>query len=489
MAEKLFVEQIHNYVGGKWVPSSGTGYVKLHNPATGDLLGSCPAGTAADVDAAVAAAKKAFTSWRNTPVPVRTRFLFELRNLMEQNHRRLAEICTMEHGKTLAESLNSVRRGIDMVETAIGMPTMMMGDALEDISTGIDCIEQRQPMGVFAAIAPYNFPAMVPLWFLPFCIASGNTMVVKPSEQVPFSQHFIAGLIDKLRLPPGVVNYVNGAKDVVTRILEHPDIVGVSFVGSSKIAQIVYDGAAKTGKRCQALGGAKNFIAVASDCDWSKSVPNIVDSCYGCAGQRCLAGATLIAIGDAYEPLVAKLKEEIGRIKMGNGLDEDVTMGPVISAAHKAKINALIDLGIKEGATLAVDGRNVPAPAGLEKGHWVAPTLFVDVNPTMTIAQEEIFGPVMCVLKAKDLDEALAIIDAHPLANAASVYTTNGRTAREFVKRVPAAMVGVNIGVSAPMSFFTFGGSKGSFFGDLKAHGKDSIRFYTNNKTAIYRWH
>jgi malonate-semialdehyde dehydrogenase (acetylating)/methylmalonate-semialdehyde dehydrogenase len=488
MTEKLFVEQLHNYVGGKWVPSAGASYVELHNPATGELLGSCPAGASADVDAAVAAASKAFPGWRNTPVPVRARFLFELRNLLEQHHHRIAEICTMEHGKTLAESLNSVRRGIDMVETAAGMPSLMMGRALEDISSGIDCIEQRQPMGVFAAIAPYNFPAMVPLWFLPFCIATGNTMVVKPSEQVPFSHHFIAGLIDELGLPPGVVNYVNGGRDVVTRILEHPDIKGVSFVGSSKIAQLVYEGAAKTGKRVQALGGAKNFILVASDCDWSKSVPNIVDSCYGCAGQRCLAGATLIALGDAYEPLVTKLTDEIGRLKMGYGLDEGVTLGPVISAAHKQKVLGLIELGLKEGATLAVDGRNATVPEH-PKGHWLGPSLFVDVNPSMTIAQEEIFGPVMCVLRAKDLDEAMTIVDAHPLANAASVYTTNGRTAREFVKRVPAAMVGVNIGVAAPMSFFTFGGSKGSFFGDLKAHGRDAVAFYTNNKTAIYRWH
>jgi malonate-semialdehyde dehydrogenase (acetylating)/methylmalonate-semialdehyde dehydrogenase len=489
MPDKLYVEQLKNYVGGDWIASTGSGYVKLTNPATGELLGSCPVGTAQDVDAAVAAAKKAFPAWRNTPVPVRARYLFDLRNLMEQNLQRIAEICTIEHGKTLAESLNSARRGLDMVETAAGMPSLMMGRALEDISSGIDCIEQRQPLGVFAAIAPYNFPAMVPMWFLPFCIASGNTMVVKPSEQVPFSQHFIAGLIDKLGLPPGVVNFVNGGKEVVTRVLEHPDIQGVSFVGSSKIAQLVYEGASKTGKRVQALGGAKNFIVVASDCDWEKSVPNIVDSCYGCAGQRCLAGSTLIAIGDAYEPLLARIKQEIGRIKIGNGLDEGVTLGPVISAAHRQKVLGYIELGLKEGATLAVDGRNVAVPPGCEKGHFVGASLFVDVNPTMTIAQEEIFGPVMCLLHAKDFAEAMQIVDAHPLANAASIYTTNGRTAREFVKRVPAAMVGVNIGVAAPMSFFTFGGSRGSFFGDLKAHGRDSVAFYTNNKTAIYRWH
>jgi malonate-semialdehyde dehydrogenase (acetylating)/methylmalonate-semialdehyde dehydrogenase len=488
MTEKLFVEQIDNYVGGKWVASTGKGYTELTNPATGDALGRCPHGTSEDVDRAVKAAKDAYPKWSETPTPVRARFLFELRNLMEQNFERLAAICTQEHGKTIDESRGSVRRGIDCIEAAAGMPTLMMGNALEQISGGIDCIEQRQPMGVFAAIAPYNFPAMVPLWFLPFCIASGNTMVVKPSEQVPFSQHFIAGLIDKVGLPPGVVNFVNGAKDVVTRLCEHPDIQGVSFVGSSKIAKFVYERCSQTGKRVQALGGAKNFIAVAADCDWEKSIPNIVESCYGCAGQRCLAGSTILAIGDAYEPAVAKITAEIGKLKMGNGLEPGVTLGPVISAAHKERVLGFIELGIQEGAKLAIDGRNATV-AGHPKGHWVGPTLFTEVNPTMTIAQEEIFGPVMCILRAKDLDEAIRMVQSHPLANASSVYTTNGKTAREYVKRVPAAMVGVNIGVAAPMAFFGFGGSKGSFFGDLKAHGQDVVRFYTNNKTAIYRWY
>jgi malonate-semialdehyde dehydrogenase (acetylating)/methylmalonate-semialdehyde dehydrogenase len=484
---EVFVEQIKNYVGGKWVASKGSGYAKLQNPATGKALGSCPHGTAEDVDAAVAAAKKAFPAWSATPTPARARFLFDLRNLLEQNFETLAQIVTQEHGKTLSEARGSVRRGIDMVECGAGMPSLMMGSALEQISDGIDCIEQRQPLGVFGVIAPYNFPAMVPLWFLPFCIASGNTIVVKPSEQVPFSQHFIAGLIDKLGLPPGVVNYVNGAKDVVQRLCNHPDVQGVSFVGSSNVARYVYETASKTGKRVQALGGAKNFIVVANDCNWERSIPNIVESCYGCAGQRCLAGSTLIALGDAYEPLVAKVTAALKGIKVGNGLDPAVDMGPVISAQHKERILALIELGVKEGATLAVDGRGLVVD-GLPNGHWVGPTLFTDVNPTMTIAQEEIFGPVMCILRAKNLDEALAIIDAHPLANATSIFTQNGATAREYVKRVPAAMAGVNIGVAAPMAFFTFGGSKGSFFGDLKAHGADAVRFYTNNKTAIYRW-
>ncbi len=487
MSEKLFVEQVQNYIGGKFVPSQGSEYRQLNNPATGEPVGSCPVGVAADVDAAVAAAKEAYPSWSQTPVPVRARYLFDLRNALEAHFEELASIVTQEHGKTLAESRGSTRRGIDMVEVAAGMPSLMMGNSLEQIASGIDCVEQRQPMGVFAAIAPYNFPAMVPLWFLPFCIASGNTIVVKPSEQTPFCQNRMIEIIDSIGLPPGVVNYVHGAKDVVTRIAEHPDVAGVSFVGSSAVAKKVYAKAGATGKRCQALGGAKNFILVADDCNWEKSVPNIIDSCYGCAGQRCLAGSTLIAIGDAYEPLVAKLKAQIAKIKVGNGLHEGVHMGPVISASHKAKILSLIELGIKEGATLAIDGRDIEVD-GHPNGHWVGPSLFTDVNPTMTIAQEEIFGPVMCILRAKDLDEALAILDSHPLANAASLYTANGGLAREFVKRAPAAMVGINVGVSAPMAFFTFGGSKGSFFGDLKAHGRDSIAFYTNNKTAIYRW-
>ncbi len=487
MSHKVFVEQVHNYVNGAFVPSKGKEHVELHNPATGDKLGSVPVGTSADVDAAVAAAKAAFPAWRDTPVPVRARYMFELRNLMEQRFEELAAIVTQEHGKTLDESRNSVRRGLDMVECAAGAPSLMMGKALEDISRGIDCVEQRQPMGVFAAIAPYNFPAMVPLWFLPFAIACGNTFVVKPSEQVPFSQHRLAEIIDQLGLPKGVVNFVHGGKEVVTRICDHPDIAGVSFVGSSQVARFVYEKAGQTGKRVQALGGAKNFILVASDCDWDRSVANIIDSCYGCSGQRCLAGSTLIAIGDAYEPLVAKLKEHLGRVKLGNGMHEGVTMGPVVSAAHKQKVLGYIELGLKEGATLAIDGRNASVPDH-PNGHWLGPSLFVDANPTMTISQEEIFGPVMVVLKAKDLDEALAIVDSHPLANASSIYTSNGGTAREFSKRVPAAMVGVNIGVSAPMAFFTFGGSKGSFFGDLKAHGRDSIAFYTNNKTTITRW-
>ena len=482
-----FVEKIRNYVGGEWTASTATRYVPITNPATGAKMGSVPDGTAADVDAAVRAARAAFPAWRDVPVSTRARYLIELRNLMERHYDELLSICTQEHGKTLDESKGDVRRGIENVETAIGMPQLMMGTALEQIATGIDCVSYRQPMGVFAIIAPYNFPSMVPLWFLPYAIASGNTVVVKPSEQVPFSQLRLFELIEKIGLPPGVVNTVNGGRDIVNAILEHKDIAGVSFVGSSPVAQHVYNRCGATGKRAQALGGAKNFGAVMDDCDWERSLANIVDSAMGCAGQRCLATSVVIGVGPAYEKLVSGLTEAMKKVKVGYGLDEGVTMGPVISAKHKEKIVSYIDRGVKEGARLVVDGRGFKVDA-YPNGHFVGPTLFADVTPDMVIGKEEIFGPVLCVMRAKTIDDAIAMVNAHPLANASSIYTSNGSHARKWCKEIDASMVGVNIGVAAPMAYFGFGGAKGSFFGDLKAHGKDSVSFYTQNKTSIQRW-
>jgi malonate-semialdehyde dehydrogenase (acetylating)/methylmalonate-semialdehyde dehydrogenase len=487
MHKKYSVDKVRNYVGGKFVESKNPELVDVTNPATGDRLGAVPLGATSDVDAAVAAAKSAFSTWRDVPVAARARHLFELRNLMEQNYDELLSICSQEHGKTLQESKGDVRRGIENVETAIAMPTLMMGQALEQIATGIDCVNVRQPMGVFAVIAPYNFPSMVPLWFLPYCIASGNTMVVKPSEQVPFSQLRLFELIDKMKLPAGVVNSVNGGRDIVNAILEHKDIAGVSFVGSSPVAQHVYNRCGATGKRAQALGGAKNFGAVMDDCDWDRSLANIVDSAMGCAGQRCLATSVVIGIGPAYEKLVSGLTAAMKKVKVGYGLDEGVTMGPVISAKHKEKIVSYIDRGVKEGAKLVLDGRNFKVDA-YPNGHFVGPTLFADVTPQMVIGSEEIFGPVLCVMQAKTIDDAIAMVNAHPLANASSIYTSNGSHARKWCKEIDASMVGVNIGVAAPMAYFGFGGAKGSFFGDLKAHGRDSISFYTQNKTSIQRW-
>jgi malonate-semialdehyde dehydrogenase (acetylating)/methylmalonate-semialdehyde dehydrogenase len=485
--QKLSVDKVRNYINGEWQTSASPEYMPLANPATGAPLGSVPMGAAADVDQAVAAAKAAFPAWRETPTQSRARYLFDLRNLMEQNFEELCSICTQEHGKTLEESKGDVRRGIDNVETAAGMPSLMMGDALEQIATGIDCTMVRQPMGVFAAIAPYNFPSMVPFWFLPYAIATGNTFIVKPSEQVPFSQLRLFELIDKLKLPKGVVNSVNGARDVVNALLEHKDVAGISFVGSSPVAQHVYARAGATGKRVQALGGAKNFTVVMDDCDWERSVANVIDSAFGCAGQRCLATSVVVGVGKAYDKLRDQLVAAAKKVKVGNGLEPGVTMGPVINARHKERVLGYIETGVKEGAELILDGRGVKVDS-CPKGHFIGPTLFAKVSPSMAIACEEIFGPVLCVLEAKTLQDAIAIAKHHPLANAASIYTSNGSHARKFTKEIDASMVGVNIGVAAPMSFFTFGGAKGSFYGDLKAHGRESVLFYTQNKTSIQRW-
>jgi len=484
--KSYFIEKARNYIDGAW-QASATEHITVTNPATGDVLGTVPKGSAADVDLAVAAAKAAFPGWRDTPPAARARYLFALRNVMVENYDELLSICTQEHGKTLEESKGDVWRGIENVETGAGIPSMLMGDAFEQVAGGIDCVAVRQPMGVFAAIAPYNFPSMVPLWFLPYCIATGNTMVVKPSEQVPFSQVRLFELIDKIGLPKGVVNTVNGGRDVVNGILDHKDIVGVSFVGSSPVAEHVYKRCGETKKRVQALGGAKNFTVMMDDCVWDKSVANVIDSAFGCAGQRCLATSVVVGVGSAHGKLRELLPEACKKVKVGYGMDAGVTMGPVISAAHKERVLAYIERGLKEGAELLVDGRNCKVD-GYPKGHFIGPTVFAKVSPSMAIAREEIFGPVLCLIEAPTLDAAIRMAKDHPYANAASIYTQNGTSARTFARDIDASMVGVNIGVAAPMSFFTFGGNKGSFFGDLKAHGSDSIRFYTQNKTSIQRW-
>ncbi len=484
--QKHHVEKVRNYIGGAWHTST-TDHITVTNPATGDSLGTVPKGSTADVDAAVAAAKAAFPGWRDTPPPARARYLFELRNVMVQNYDELLSICTQEHGKTLEESKGDVWRGIENVETGAGIPSMLMGDAFEGIATGIDCVSVRQPMGVFAAIAPYNFPSMVPLWFLPYCIATGNTMVVKPSEQVPFSQLRLFELIDKIGLPKGVVNTVNGGRDVVNGILDHKDVVGVSFVGSTAVAEHIYKRCGETHKRVQALGGAKNFTVMMDDCIWDKSVANVIDSAFGCAGQRCLATSVVVGVGAAHGKLRELLPDACKKVKVGYGMDAGVTMGPVISAAHKERVLGYIERGLKEGAELLVDGRNCKVD-GYPKGHFIGPTVFAKVSPGMAIATEEIFGPVLCLIESPTLDDAIKMAKQHPYANAASIYTQNGTSARTFGNQIDASMVGVNIGVAAPMSFFTFGGNKKSFFGDLKAHGSDSIKFYTQNKTSIQRW-
>ena len=373
------------------------------------------------------------------------------------------------------------------MDLSLGTPDRMQGTSLEDIAAGIDCHTVRQPIGVFAAITPFNFPAMVPMWFLPHAVACGNTFIVKPSERVPLSQMRMFELLHEAGFPEGVVNLVHGAKDAVDAILDHPGITGVSFVGSSPVAQYIYRRAAEKGKRVQALGGAKNFVLVMPDADMARAAQVSTESCFGCAGERCLANSVVLGVGDAYDAIRTRLVDEAKRIRVGDGLEPGVTMGSVITAAHRDKVLGYIEKGIAEGATLALDGRAYQDPKH-PTGYFLGPTVFTDVKPDMVIAREEIFGPVLCVMKANTFDEAVEIVKRHELGNASSIFTSSGKYAREYRHRVEPSMLGVNIGVAAPMAFFPFGGAKGSFFGDLKAHGRDAVEFYTDKKVTITRW-
>ena len=480
-------ETLRNFVGGKWVESATSEFLDVYNPARGEVIARTPLSTASDLDAAVAAAKKAFPAWRDTPAVTRARSLFRFKQLLEENFEELARTVTTEHGKTIDESRGSVRRGIECVEVACGSPSLMMGYGLENIASGIDCQVIRQPVGVCAAIAPFNFPAMVPLWFLPFAVATGNTIIVKPSEQVPLSQRLIFRLLEKCDLPPGVVNLVNGGREIVEAICDHPEIRAVSFVGSTPVAREVYRRATHAGKRVQALGGAKNFIVVMPDADWDRSIGVITESFYGCAGERCLAGSVLVPVGDAHREARDRMVESARALKVGDGSESGVEMGPVISARHRERVVDYIEKGVAEGAKLLLDGRKVKVE-GREKGFFLGPTLFDEVRPSMTIGHEEIFGPVATISPVRDLNEAIEVMHAHPNANATSIFTTSGKAAREYARLSSASMVGVNIGVAAPMAYFPFGGSKDSFFGDLKVHGRDAYEFYTDKKVVISRW-
>jgi malonate-semialdehyde dehydrogenase (acetylating)/methylmalonate-semialdehyde dehydrogenase len=481
------VETLRNYVGGRWVPSRASETLDVHNPACGEVIARTPLSTAEDLDAAVIAAKKAFPAWRDTPAVTRARALFKFRALLEEHFQELALIVTTEHGKTLDESRGSVRRGIECVEVACGSPSLMMGYGLENIASGIDCNVIRQPVGVCAAIVPFNFPAMVPLWFLPFAVGTGNTMIVKPSEQVPLSMKRMFELLEKCDLPPGVVNLVNGGRAVVEAICDHPGIRAVSFVGSTPVARTVYQRATHAGKRVQALGGAKNFIVVMPDADFDRTIGVITESFYGCAGERCLAGSVLVPVGEAYREARDRMVASAGALKVGDGSEAGVGMGPVISSKHRERVVSYIEKGVAEGAKLLLDGRKLKVPER-KKGFFLGPSVFDAVTPSMTIGREEIFGPVASITPVKTLDEAIQVMHAHPNANATSIFTSSGKAAREFARHASASMVGVNIGVAAPMANFPFGGAKDSFFGDLKVHGRDAYEFYTDKKVVISRW-
>ena len=478
---------IQNYVGGAWREASATESIPIRNPATGEEIGRVPLSTASDVDAAVQAAKAAFPAWRSTPSPERARVMFRFRALLEEHKEELATQLTIEHGKIIAETRGEVQRGIENVEHACGIPTLMMGDTIEEISRGIDSASWRQPLGVFSVITPYNFPVMIPLWFWPYAVATGNTVVLKPSEQDPLTHQKIVELAEQAGLPPGVLNVVHGGQQVVESICDHPDIVGVSFVGSSRVAEIVYKRAANAGKRVQTLGGAKNYLIVLPDADMDATLDACAGSIFGSTGQRCLAGSVVVGVGDAHPQIRERLMDYASSIRLGDGLVPGTDMGPVISAPHRDRVNAFIDQGVADGATLSLDGRDASVE-GFENGYWIGPSVFEDVAPDISIGTEEIFGPVATINRAKTVDEAIAMMQASRYGNACSLFTNNGGAAREFRYQAGISMIGINIGVAAPMAFFPFGGSKGSFFGDLKAQGRDAIAFYTDQRVVISRW-
>lgn len=481
------VKIVRNYINGEWADVKGKDGNDVFNPATGEVIGRVNYSTADEVNAAVAAAKAAYPEWRATPPVTRARYMFKLKTILEERFNDAARICTTEVGKTLEESRGEVRRGIEVVEVMAGIASLMKGQAMEDIATGIDCMVYKQPMGVFAAICPFNFPFMVPLWFLPPAIATGNTFVMKPSEQTPLSQQLVYEILDELNLPPGVVNMVNGSRDVVNGILQHPDIAGVSFVGSTATARHIYAECGRTGKRVQSLGGAKNFMVIMPDADINATVNALIGSCFGCAGQRCLAGSNIVTVGDVHDRLLNALVEKLKTMKVGNGLTTSTQMGPLASKKAYDRVLEYIGIGLKEGAKLVLDGRGVKV-AEHPNGYYVGPTVFDDVRPDMKLAVDEIFGPVIGFIRAKDFEEAMKMIEKCQYANSGCIFTSSGKAAREFGYRVPAAMCGVNIGISAPMAFFSFGGSRQSFLGDLKAHGSESVDFYTDRKVISARW-
>jgi malonate-semialdehyde dehydrogenase (acetylating)/methylmalonate-semialdehyde dehydrogenase len=479
--------RIQNYINGEWVASRSPESGSVWNPATGEQIAAVPFSDSGDVDLAVSAAREAYAEWRKTPPLTRGRYLFRLKEAFEDQFEDIARTLTTEHGKAIDEARGEVRRMVENVEHATGVTTLMCGYTLEDIAKGIDCYGHRQPLGVFAAIAPYNFPAMVPWWFLPYALVTGNTFVLKPSEQVPLTQTKIFNIIDEIGFPEGVVNMVHGAHEVVNALLDHPDIEGISFVGATPTAKMIYRRCGETGKRVQALGGAKNIVAIMPDADLEAAMPSLITSFFGCTGQRCLSGAILVPVGDIADRLREAFVAATGSMTIGSGLDEQTFMGPLISAAHRDRVRGYIEKGIQEGAELVLDGRDF-ASADHPNGFFIGPTVFDRVTPEMTIAREEIFGPVVSMVRAPDLDAAIELVNSRGLANAACLYTASGAAAREFKYRVKPSMIGINVGIAAPMSFFPFGGAGESMFGDIKGHGQEIFQFFTDTKVVIERW-
>jgi malonate-semialdehyde dehydrogenase (acetylating)/methylmalonate-semialdehyde dehydrogenase len=457
-----------------------------HNPATGEPVAEIPLCTRDEVSAAIASAQAAFPAWSATPVLNRCRVLFHLHGLMEKHADELMALITEENGKTREEARGSLQRGLECIEFACGVSSLMMGETVEHVGADVDGWSTRHPLGVCAGITPFNFPLMVPLWMFPVAIACGNTFVLKPSERVPRTSVRLLELIYEAGLPAGVMNLVHGTKEVVDQLLTDPRVKAVSFVGSSAVAKYIYTTAAASGKRVQALGGAKNHSVVMPDADMKHSANTIMSSSFGCAGERCVATSVVVAVGEAADPLLAALKKAADEMKVGDGSERDTVMGPIINSEARKRILHYIEVGEQEGAKLARDGRNDPCCDSV--GYFIGPTIFDNVEPTMRIAREEIFGPVLSVVRAKDLDEALEVVNSSEYGNASSIFTKSGQVARDFSTRVQTGMVGINVGVPAPVAIFPFTGWKGSFFGDLHALGKDGVKFYTETRVVTCRW-
>ena len=478
---------LENYINGQWIVSCSLNNLDVINPATGQVMVKVPEGTCEDLNQAVQAAAGAFPLWRDTPATQRVQYLFNMKQILEANVGEIAEICTNESGKTFAESKGEIVRAVENIEVACGIPTLIQSKFSEDIARGIDEFMIRQPLGVGACIAPFNFPIMIPFWFMPYALACGNTYIVKPSEKVPKTMGKIFKLFEEVGLPDGVLNMVNGTKEVVDAILDHPEIPAISFVGSTTVAKYVYERASGNGKRVQAQGGAKNPVIIMPDTDMESTAKIVADSVFGCAGQRCLAASLVITVEKARDTFTEKILEAARNIVTGYGMEKKVKMGPVITKESKERIEKLVQIGIDQGAELLLDGRNAEVK-GFEKGYFIKPTVLDNVQPGNEIFDTEIFGPVMSLLHVETLDEAINLINKNIYGNAASIFTKSGSAARKFRHEVLAGNIGINIGIAAPMAFFPFSGWKDSFFGDLHGQSHHAIEFYTQTKVVVERW-
>ena len=481
-------QTLKNYINGKWVESKSSQLLDVINPATGQLLAKVPAGSEEDIKDAAEKAHNAWSAWRNTPATQRIQYLFKMKQLLEAHSDEIAEICTMECGKTFPESKAEITRALENIEVACGIPKLLQGDFSEDIATGVDEFYIRQPLGVGACISPFNFPVMIPFWFMPYAIACGNTYIVKPSEKVPMTMVRIFEIFEELKLPDGVLNMVHGGRETVDAILGNPMIPAISFVGSTNVAKYIYQTGVANGKRVQAQGGAKNPVVVMPDADEETTVKIITDSAFGCAGQRCLAASIVIMVGKSPAGFIDKIVNTAKSRKTGNGMSAGIEMGPVITKESKERIEKLIQKGIYDGARLLLDGRNIKIPGG-EGGNFIGPTILDNVNIESDIYKTEIFGPVLCIINADSLEEAINLINRSRYGNSACIFTRNGAAARKFRRETVTGNIGINIGIAAPMAFFPFSGWKESFFGDLHGQSNHAVEFYTQTKVVIERWH